>query len=219
MGRWVPLDTLSWSAGRYNVVRGVRGAGIAVLLLEVAKQAVVGLFVAIFTSALLGFFPYNFKPARCFLGDNGSLFLGYIMSVITLLCRYNGGASSKITPLIPILMFGVPIYDTVSVIVVRLFRGMAPWKGDRNHFAHRLVKLGMDEKAAAISSYFIALTLGLVALLSTQVVTFLGKFLILLIFVAVITIVAILEYYAASRIRMMERISDLKQRRPSSAKS
>ena len=210
----------------FNFIDSIDGHCLGIVIIScliffsltlIAEQAVVGLFVLIFLGALLGFFPYNFKPARAFLGDNGSLFLGYIMSVITLLCRYNGGPNSKITPLIPILMFGVPIYDTVSVVVVRVFRGIVPWKGDRNHFAHRLVKLGMGEMAAAVSSYFIALTLGLVALLSTQVTTLLGNFLIALIFISVITIIAILEYYASSRIHMMEQISEIKQRHNSSS--
>jgi hypothetical protein len=71
-----------------------------------------------------------------------------------------------------VLIFGVPIYDTVSVIVVRIARGIPPWTGDRNHFAHRLVKIGMGDRVAVIFSYFITFTVGTVAVLATQVELF-----------------------------------------------
>ena len=143
------------------------------------------------------------------------MFLGYLMAALTLICTYRSQNTqySVITPFIPILLFGVPLYDTLSVIVVRVFRGIPPWKGDRNHFAHRLVRLGMNEQIACAVSYFIVFTLGLVAILSTQVHSTLGKLVIVLLFASVIGIIALLEYYAATRIRMMEQIGEAQQRR------
>lgn len=173
----------------------------------IVYQPVLSLVVTIMGGAILGFFPYNFRPARMFLGDNGSLFIGYMMAALTLLFSYRNTQYSIVTPFIPILMFGVPIYDTLSVIVVRTLRGIPPWKGDRNHFAHRLVRLGMSDRVAVTVSYFISFTLGLVAILSTQVYTFLGKILIMTLFVSVIGIIALLEYYASLRIRLMEKLT------------
>ncbi len=177
----------------------------------IVYQPLLAFFVAVLGGALLGFLPYNLKPARMFLGDNGSLFLGYMMAALTLLCSYRTAQYSAVTPFIPILMFGVPIYDTVSVVAARILRGIPPWKGDRNHFAHRLVRLGMGEKVAVAVSYFIALTLGIVAVLSTQIDTFIGKILILLLFISMIAIIALLEYYAAMRIRFIEALAAQKE--------
>ncbi len=206
----------------FNFIDSIDGhcAGVALIstfmffcLTLIVGQSAVTLLVLVFGGALFGFFGFNVKPARCFLGDNGSLFIGYMMSMMTLLCRYNAEPNSLLSPLIPILMFGVPIYDTLSVIAVRLFRGIPPWRGDRNHFAHRLVKLGMGEKNASVFSYFIALTLGLVALLTTQVTTFLGNLIIVFIFISIISIVALLEYYVTMRISLMQELAKRKHRR------
>jgi len=109
----------------------------------------------------------------------------------------------------------VPIYDTVSVILVRILRAQAPWKGDRNHFAHRLVRIGMGEKIAVTFSYLVAMTLGIIAILSTQVRTALGNMLILVLFCAIIGIIAFLEYYTALRIRHMEELARVHRRRAS----
>ena len=206
----------------FNFIDSIDGhcTGVALISLVMffcltllVEQAAVSLLVLAFTGSLFGFFRYNVKPARCFLGDNGSLFIGYMMSVITLLCRYNASPHSTLSPLIPILMFGVPIYDTLSVIAVRLFRGIPPWRGDRNHFAHRLVKIGMGEKNAALFSYFIALTLGLVGILTTQVTTFVGSFIISALFISIISIVALLEYYVTLRLSLIEKFAASKKRR------
>lgn len=206
----------------FNFIDSIDGhcTGVALIstvmffsLTQIMGQAAVSLVVLTFSGALFGFFKFNVKPAQCFLGDNGSLFIGYMMSVITLLCRYNARPDSVLSPLIPILMFGVPIYDTLSVIAMRLIRGIPPWKGDRNHFAYRLVRLGMGERVAALFSYFTALTLGLLAVLSTQVTTFLGNTLIVMLFVSIISIVAFLEYYATLHIQLVEKLAAQHKRR------
>lgn len=219
------LITFGWIIlvmNAFNFIDSIDGhcTGIALIstvifffLTQIVGQSAVSFLIITFCGALFGFFRFNVKPARCFLGDNGSLFIGYMLSVITLLCRYNARPNLLLSPLIPILMFGVPIYDTLSVIAVRLFRGIPPWKGDRNHFAHRLVRLGMGERNAALFSYFIALTLGLVALLTTQMTTFIGNFLVILLFISIITIVALLEYYVTLRISIVQKMAARHKRR------
>ncbi len=168
---------------------------------QIINQPMIGMLLLAFAGSLLGFLPHNFKPARIFLGDNGSLFIGYMAAAFAMLCKYQVPDATYVTLLIPVLMFGVPIYDTMSVIVVRLSRGVAPWKGDRNHFAHRLVKMGMSDRVAVVFSYFIATTTGLVAVLTTQV-DFLGAVLVALIFLSIIGVIAFLEYYAAENARV-----------------
>lgn len=179
---------------------------------QVIDQGMVGLFLIAFAGALVGFFPHNFKPAKIFLGDNGSLFIGYMLAAFTLLCRYQTPHTTYATLFIPVLVFGVPIYDTMSVIIVRLVRRTPPWEGDRNHFAHRLVKMGMSDRVAVIFSYFIAVTIGLVAILTTQVTLF-GAVLIGLTFLSIIGVIAFLEYYAAKRTAVAEKLAKKYKRR------
>ena len=195
---------------------GVAAISTAVLfaITLILDQPMVGLFLVTFLGALAGFLPWNFRSARMFLGDNGSLFIGYMLAAFTLLCKYHSPNVPYVTVFIPVLVFGVPIYDAMSVIVVRLWRGIAPWKGDRNHFAHRLVKMGMSDKAAVIFSFFIATTTGFVAVLTTQVSTPLGSLLIGMIFLSVLGVIAFLEYYAAKRAKVFERWLDRQSRRP-----
>jgi len=205
----------------FNFIDSLDGhcAGIALIssvvffcITQIINQPLVGLFLVTFSGAMVGFFPHNFKPARIFLGDNGSLFIGYIMAAFTLLCRFQAPETSYVAAFAPLLVFGVPIYDTLSVVLARFLRGMPPWEGDRNHFAHRLVKIGMGERVAVIFSYFIALTLGLVAILTTQV-TFFGALLIGLIFFSIIGVIAFLEFYVAQRIRITEELAKRHRRR------
>ncbi len=205
----------------FNFIDSLDGhcAGIALIsttvfftITQILNQPMIGILLLAFAGALLGFLPNNFKPAKIFLGDNGSLFIGYMMAAFTLLCKYQVHDATYVTLFIPVLVFGVPIYDMLSVITVRLSRGVAPWKGDRNHFAHRLVKIGMSDQVAVVFSYFIAVTIGLVAVLTTQV-GLLGAILIGLIFVSIIGVVAFLEYYAAESARVAAKLLEKKSRR------
>ncbi len=187
--------------------------GIFFWITQIIDQTLVGFFLVAFAGSLFGFLPHNFKPAKIFLGDNGSLLIGYMMAAFTLLCRYQSPQTPHlITVFIPVLVFGVPIYDTLSVVAVRLLRGQAPWKGDRNHFAHRLVKIGMSDKVAVVFSYFIAFTLGHVALLMTQVDWF-GVFIIAIIFMSIIGMIAFLEFYIAQRAKISESLAKENRRR------
>lgn len=222
IGYWATFFWIVLLMNAFNFIDSVDGHCLGIALISgfiffaitlLLNQPAVGLLVIVFCGAMAGFMPYNFRPARMFLGDNGSLMIGYMLSVITLLCKYNSSPSSYVTPLIPILMFGVPIYDTLSVVSVRLFRRLPPWKGDRNHFAHRLIKVGMNPKTAVVFSYLTAVTMGLLGLLSTQVKTWLGQFLTLAVFVSIMMIVAFLEYYAMIRIRLIEKRTAEKEKK------
>lgn len=224
LGVWGYVITFIWILlimNAFNFVDSLDGhcSGVAFIacimffwITQILNQPMVGFFLIAFAGALGGFLQHNFKPAKTFLGDNGSLFVGYMMAAFTLLCKYYGPRFSHVTVFIPVLIFGVPIYDTLSVIVVRTFRGVPFWKGDRNHFAHRLVKIGMSEKAAVVFSYFVELTIGLIAILTTQV-TFFGAVLIGFIFFCIIGVIAFLEYYASRRVKISEKLATEHRRR------
>ena len=192
----------------FNFIDSIDGhcggiALIACLILftisQIIFQPIIAVVTVILAGAILGFLPFNFSKARTFLGDNGSMFLGYTLAVLSLQATYQAGQPQYITPLFPLFVFGVPIYDLMSVVIVRLYRGVAPWKGDRNHFAHRLIQLGMTRQDAALFSYLVAMTTGLIAILSTQVSSLTGHSCILLIYVFILMVISILEFYAVGR--------------------
>lgn len=206
----------------FNFIDSLDGhcAGVALIsaasffcITIVIHQSLVGIFLITFAGALIGFLPHNFRPAKIYLGDNGSLFIGYMMAAFTLLSTYKTPSATHATVFIPVLVFGVPLYDTLSVVIVRIWRGLPPWQGDRNHFAHRLVKLGMSDRVAVLFSYQISFTIGSLAVLMTQVYRR-GAVLVGVIFFSMLFTIAFLEYYAARRIRLAEQMAgELKRRR------
>ena len=112
--------------------------------------------------SLLGFLLFNFHPAWTFLGDCGSLFIGYVMGSLTLLERYVTRASSSLFPLLmPLLVLSVPLVDTATVMVIRLRERRPIYVGDRRHLSHRLVSLGLSQRAAVSFLYLMTFSLGL----------------------------------------------------------
>ncbi len=145
-------------------------AAISSLLLgALAYQQDQYFMLAIFcalSGAAAGFLPWNFPRARIYLGDAGSLFLGYCLGALTLLESYVTPASHTLLPiLLPILVLTVPVFDMVSVIVIRLREGRPIYVGDRSHLSHRLVARGLPPPLAVLFLYLVAAGLGLGALL------------------------------------------------------
>jgi UDP-GlcNAc:undecaprenyl-phosphate GlcNAc-1-phosphate transferase len=111
--------------------------------------------------ASLGFLVYNFNPARIFMGDAGSLFLGFMLAAVGLKLRFPGHPDI-ITWMIPVLVLGVPVLDMTLVTVSRLRRGVNPWTtAGKDHLSHRLVQLGLTHRNAVLAIYGICCLLGL----------------------------------------------------------
>jgi UDP-GlcNAc:undecaprenyl-phosphate GlcNAc-1-phosphate transferase len=132
--------------------------GIALLCLAVAGGA-------------LGFLVYNFNPARIFMGDSGAMFLGFVLSGITLLGIGNRDMASDIfmVLLVPAAMMGLPIFDTLLVTVVRTLEGRPLAQGGRDHLSHRLVAAGLSERQAVLVLYVLAASFGSLGLLARSV--------------------------------------------------
>lgn len=117
---------------------------------------------AALAGALLGFLWHNISPARTFMGDNGSLFIGYLIGSLSILSTYYKPGEPSILPILtPIVVLGVPIFDTLSVMWIRWRTHQPLMQGDKNHFSHRLVDLGMSRRYAVT---FIYILTGVVAL-------------------------------------------------------
>ena len=124
------------------------------------------LILMIFAAGLLGFLFYNSNPASIFMGDCGSMFVGFFLASSALI-NVSGGRSRSFLPVlaVPILVLFIPIFDTTFVTVLRKLSGRAASQGGRDHTSHRLVALGMSERYAVLMLYGFAALSGLLAIL------------------------------------------------------
>jgi UDP-GlcNAc:undecaprenyl-phosphate GlcNAc-1-phosphate transferase len=172
---WLALPvTVLWIVGltnATNLLDGMDGlvAGVAaVLALSLAMINIIGgnTVVALLTfclaGAALGFLPYNFSPARIFLGDSGSLFVGLTIAGISTLSFFKAATATLV--LVPLLLFALPLFDTLQVMIGRVRHGRHPFTADNTHVHHRLLKLGLNQKEAVFFLYLISLFLGVAAI-------------------------------------------------------
>jgi UDP-GlcNAc:undecaprenyl-phosphate GlcNAc-1-phosphate transferase len=126
------------------------------------------LLLAGFAAALLGFLIYNHNPASIFMGDCGSMFIGFFLSSAALLSGTHGGRSRSVLAVlaVPVLVLCVPIFDTTFVTVMRKLAGRAASQGGRDHTSHRLVALGLTEKHAVWMLYAFSVAAGSLAMLA-----------------------------------------------------
>ena len=130
------------------------------------------LFVAAFIGALLGFLVFNFNPASIFMGDCGSMFVGFLLASSVLMNQVGGRSRGVLTILaVPALILFVPIFDTTFVTILRKLWGRKASQGGRDHTSHRLVALGLSEKNAVLMLYGFAILAGVLALLVRELET------------------------------------------------
>ncbi|HXF06862.1 MAG TPA: MraY family glycosyltransferase [Blastocatellia bacterium] len=179
-----PVITFVWIVGitnSFNLLDNMDGltTGVAIvcalLLLLIAgslQEVYISLLLAAFIGALAGFLIYNFPPSQIFLGDAGSLLIGYFMGVVTVLASYvapEGAIPNNLfSPFMPVIVLGLPLYDTASVILIRLREGRPIFRGDKSHLSHRLVELGMTERQAVLAIYLLTFCLGASAIFLRQ---------------------------------------------------
>lgn len=176
---WLSIPiTVLWIVGITNAVNLIDGldglaCGVstisAVSMLVIAllvSEGAVALVMASLVGACLGFMPYNRNPAKMFMGDTGSTFLGYILATISIqgLFKYYAIVSFAV----PFLILGLPMFDTLFAIIRRLAHGQNPMAPDRGHIHHRLIDMGLNQKQAVAALYVISSILGLSAVVLTS---------------------------------------------------
>jgi UDP-GlcNAc:undecaprenyl-phosphate GlcNAc-1-phosphate transferase len=178
-GIWSYPLTLFWIVGVTNAINLVDGldglaAGIsaisAVTLMFAAMstgQNSAAFMAAILAASTLGFLPYNFNPAKIFMGDTGSLFLGFMLSVISVTGATKSAAALSI--LVPIFAIGLPIFDTLFAMVRRALSGKSMMEADKGHLHHKLLDAGMSQKQAVLTLYSISAVLGFSAVALVEV--------------------------------------------------
>ena len=128
-------------------------------------QTVVQTLAAATLGAALGFLRWNFNPAKIFMGDGGAMFLGFLMATLGLKIRPDG-ASFPAGWLVPVLILGIPIFDTTMVSISRSRRGLLPFTSPgKDHTAHRLANLGLGHRGAVLVMYVLAAALGTLSLI------------------------------------------------------
>ena len=152
---------------------------------------IAGLLLVV-AGSLVGFLWHNRPPARLFMGDAGSYLVGYLLAMTTLTATFAGGDMPRHTILAPLCVLAVPLYDTASVVLIRLRAGRSPFTGDKSHFSHRLVELGMSKPQAVLTIYLATATCGLGALLLRRVDAA-GALVVLLMVLCILALVAVLE--------------------------
>lgn len=144
-------------------------AALAIFGLSLQKgETNVALLSLALAGSCLGFLRYNFNPAKIFMGDCGSLFLGYMLATLAVLGGWQRSSPLAGSFLAPILILSVAIFDTTLVTILRLRHGKMPWQGGRDHSSHRLVSiLGGSEKGAVLILYGIGIIAGVLGLILT----------------------------------------------------
>jgi len=200
---WIVLLTNSFNL--LDNMDGLSGgvAMIALILLGLAAYLVSEqVFMTSISFALAGciagFLKYNINPSSIFMGDAGSLFLGFTVSALTIQSTYyeTGETSTAWSVVMPFVILAVPLFDTLSVILIRVRNGKPIYLGDKNHFSHRLVSLGMSHRRAVFFIHLLTLGVGSSALILPIIEESFGAYVILtqiIIFFALIVMLEIIK--------------------------
>ena len=176
-------------------------AGIAVISSAVlftaaalSGQVFIGALGLVFMGSLFGFLIFNFPPARIFMGDCGSLIVGYFVAIITLRTTYyhEMRQAGVYAVCMPLIVMAVPLYDFISVTFLRIRQGKSPFVGDTQHFSHRLKRRGLTDTQTVLTLYLATVCTGVSAVFLYQV-DLAGALLILAQTAMILTIIAIFE--------------------------
>lgn len=155
-----------------NFIDGLDGLAAGVSAISSFSLLIIALLLkriesAIFLSSMLGgalgFLFFNFPPASIIMGDSGAMFLGFLLSAISItgVLKF----STLINLFVPIMILGFPILDTIFSIIRRIAEGRAPWKFDKDHIHHRFLKIGMDTRQSIGFIYLITISMSLIAII------------------------------------------------------
>lgn len=168
-GQWLSIViTVVWFVAitnAFNFIDNMDGlsagvaaiAGVCLLATSLlAGQLFVPALLALVVGSACGFLVLNFPPARIFMGDGGSLVLGFLLAFATVRVTYLPEAGAAFEPhalFTPFIILAIPLYDLVSVVAIRLRQGRSPFVGDLQHFSHRLVESGLSRRNAVLVIY------------------------------------------------------------------
>ena len=174
----IPI-TIIWIVGLTNAINLIDGldglscgvsaiCSLSLLLctITLGDSFPLTVITGILAGACLGFLPFNTNPARIFIGDTGALFLGYTLSVLSIEGLFK--THTVLSFMIPLSIFGLPLFDTAFAIIRRIIHGKNPFSGDRGHIHHRLIDMGFNQKQTVGILYSVCALLGISAVMFTM---------------------------------------------------
>lgn len=187
------LDNMDGLAGGIGLIASSLFAAV-MLTSQAEPRWLVGGCLVVLAGSLAGFLIHNRPPAKIFMGDAGSTFVGLMLACLTLSGTfYEPGQGSRHVILAPLCILAVPLYDFTTVLVIRLKDGRSPFQPDKNHFSHRLVELGLSKPHAVLTVHLATLTTGLGGLLLYRLQSWTDALLVVALVLCVLTIIAVLE--------------------------
>lgn len=206
LGVWAIPVTVLWIVGitnSVNLIDGLDGLAVGVSTISSVSMLIIAIFVAdgnvaiilaALVGACIGFLPYNFNPAKIFMGDTGALLLGYVLSTVSIIGLFKFYA--VVSAFVPFLVLAVPLLDTVFSFFRRLIKGQNPMKPDRGHFHHRLIDLGLSQKQAVIILYAVSAVLGIAGVFVAAT----GELKFLILIIAIAAALGIVLFFTGSRL-------------------
>ncbi len=225
VGDWLRLDfglfswpiTILWITGITNAINlsdGLDGlaAGISAMACAViaifavySGQIVMAIIMLALLGSLTGFLFYNFNPAKIFMGDCGSLFLGFTISTSSVMCSTK--SPTLVGLALPLLALGIPVFDTLSAILRRFLERRSVFSPDRRHFHHKLLDMGLGQRQVVIIAYIVTLLtagLGMFMMVTRDINT-------LVVFICILLLLLLL-FRVVSSIRLQEAIAALQKK-------
>lgn len=198
--------TILWIVGITNAINFIDGLdGLAAGVSSIASfslffvsamrpdpDVTTAVLAAMLAGSTMGFLPYNFNPAKIFMGDTGSTFLGFILGVISIQGTYK--QYTAIALAVPLLVLALPLFDTIFAILRRIASGKSPMTADRGHLHHRLIDMGLTQKQSVSVIYITSAALGLCAV----VLDYKG------VYTAILLVVAVAIFVIAGSMYMSE---------------
>lgn len=201
------IVTLFWIVGITNTINlidgldglasGVASIAATTLLFTAARMGhdFIVMQCAIIAGASLGFLPFNFNPAKIFMGDTGSLLLGYMLAVTSVSGMVKSVAVVALA--IPVFALGLPIFDTTFAIIRRYINKKPIMEADKDHLHHKLMRVGLNQRQTVLIMYFISMLLGIVAVILADTEPFIG--------LTVATLVVVIVFVLAKKVGLFVR--------------
>ncbi len=193
------LDNMDGLTSGIGLIAAVLFAIIMLRYTGEPRWLVAGVLLVL-AGAIAGFLCHNWPPAKIFMGDSGSYFIGLLLSTMTVLGTFYSGNSpagdsegARHVILAPLCILTIPLYDFCTVMLIRLKEGRSPFHADKSHFSHRLVELGLSKRDTVLTIHLATLTTGVAGLILYEVSTWNAALLIILMILCVLSIVTILE--------------------------
>jgi len=193
------LDNMDGLTSGIGLIAAVLFALIMLRFTGEPRWLVAGVLLVL-SGSIGGFLCHNWPPAKIFMGDSGSYFIGLLLSTMTILGTfYPGNASagesivSRHVILAPLCILAIPLYDFCTVMIIRLKEGRSPFHADKSHFSHRLVELGLSKRNTVLTIHLATLTTGVGGLILYEVSSWNAALLVILMIICVLSIVTILE--------------------------